>query len=123
MNVEGSNGIVTGSVSLNLNILDSTVSHSTQLGSSLTELTIGSVDVPLPIHTKVIPIDQAFADNLWSQSERTSYSIASKRTNIERALRDYANNKQAQIAPGKVLCKKTVHQYFTKIFEVAVIEY
>ena len=68
---------------------------STQLGS---KFTIGSVDVPLPIHVKVIPIDRAFADSLWSINEQPS--IGQKRTHLERALRDYAVNKNAQIAPG-----------------------
>ena len=100
LSVGGSNGIVSGSIALNLSVLDSTVSHSTQLGSSLTDLTIGTVDVPWPIHVKVIPIDRALADSLWSVNERSS--IGQKRTHLERALRDYAMNKQAQIAPGNV---------------------
>jgi hypothetical protein len=95
----GNYGVASGSVSLNLDVLDSTVSHNTQLGSSMTQLTIGTIDIPLPIHTKVIPIDQALADSLWAQNERTVIQL--KRGNLERALRDYATNKQAQIAPGK----------------------
>ena len=89
---------MSGSIALDLSVLDSTVSQSTQLGSSLTEFTIGSVDVPLPIHVKVIPIDRAFADSLWSINEQPS--IGQKRTHLERALRDYAMNKNAQISPG-----------------------
>ena len=91
---------MTGSIALSIGVLDSTVSHSTTLGSSLTELTIGTVDAPLPIHTKVILIDQALADNFWAVGERTS--IQQKRTNLERALREYASIKHAQIAPGNV---------------------
>ena len=96
----GSYGVASGSVSLNLDVLDSTVSHSTQLGASLTKLTIGTIDIPLPIHTKVIPIDQALADSLWPQNERTVMRL--KRSNLEKALTDYATNKQAVIASGKL---------------------
>jgi hypothetical protein len=98
----GSYGAASGSVSLDLDVLDSTVSHNTQLGSSMTQFTIGTIEIPLPIHTKVIPIDQALADSLWAENERTVIRL--KRGNLERALRDYATNKQAQIAPGKQAC-------------------
>ena len=100
--VEASGGgiIVSGSVSLNLDVLDRTVNHNTQLGTSMTHLTIGTIDVPLPIHTKIIPIDEALADSLWPQNERTV--IREKRNNLERALTDYAKNKLAGIASGKL---------------------
>ena len=66
----------------------------------MTQLTIGTIDIPLPIHTKVIPIDQALADSLWAENERTMIRV--KRSNLERALTDYATNKQAGIASGKL---------------------
>ena len=100
VSAEASSGVVSGSVSLNFDVLDHTVNHNTNLGTSLTSLTVGTEQIPLPIHTKVIPIDQALSDSLWAENERSS--IRQKRTNLERALRDYASNKQAQIAPGKV---------------------
>ena len=99
MSAAGSYGAVSGSISLDLDVLESTVNHRTTLGSSLTVLTIGSVDVPLPIHTQVIPINQSLADSFWSVGERPS--IQRKRANLERALREYASIKQARIAPGK----------------------
>ena len=103
LSAAGSNGVASGSIDLNLDVLESTVNHQTTLGRSLTVLTIGTVDVPLPIHTQVIPIDQALADSFWAVGERTS--IQQKRTNLERALEEYASIKQAQIAPGIVtLC-------------------
>ena len=96
----GSYVVASGSVSLNLDVLDRTVNHNTQLGTSLTQLTIGTRDIPLPIHTKVIPIDQALADSFWAQNERAMIRV--KRSNLEKALTDYATNKQAGIASGKL---------------------
>ena len=100
MEASGGGIKVSGSVSLNLDVLDRTVNHNTQLGTSMTHLTIGTIDVPLPIHTKIIPIDEALADSLWPQNERTI--IREKRNNLERALTDYAKNKIAGIASGKL---------------------
>ena len=59
---------------------------------------IGSEAEPFPIHTRVVPIIEALDDNLWAQNERAS--IQQKRTHMDRALRDYATNRRAQIAAG-----------------------
>ena len=98
MTVGGSYGGASGSISLDINALDRSVNQNTQIGQSLTEITIGSESVPLPIHTKVVPILQALADNLWNASERTS--IRQKKTHLRRALQRYASYKRAMIAQG-----------------------
>ena len=71
---------------------------SAEIGHSITNFTIGNESVPVPVHTKVIPIVEALADNLWDANEGTS--ICQKKTHILRALQDYASNKNAVIAPG-----------------------
>ena len=98
MTVGGSYGGASGAISLDINALDRSVNQNTQIGQSLTEFTIGSDSVPLPIHTKVVPILQALADNLWSASEQTS--IRQKKTHLRRALQGYASYKRAMIAQG-----------------------
>ena len=70
--VGGHYGGGSGSISLDINALDRSVNQNTQIGESLTEFPIGSESVPLPIHTKVVPIVEALADNLWNANERTS---------------------------------------------------
>ena len=87
-----------GTISCDIDTLDQSVNTSTKIGHSLTNFTIGNESVPLPVHTKVIPIVEALADNLWDASERTS--IREKKTHILRALQDYASNKNTVIAPG-----------------------
>ena len=65
---------------------------------SYTTSTVGSAAVPMPIHIKIVPISDALANNLWNTSERAM--IGQKKTHLTRALRDYAENKNAQIATG-----------------------
>ena len=98
MTVGGSYGGASGAISLDINALDQSVNQNTQIGQSLTEFTIGSESVPLPIHTKVVPIIEALVDNLWDASERTS--IRQKKTHLRTALQGYASYKRAVIAPG-----------------------
>ena len=88
-----------GSISLDISTLDRSVNHNTNIGHRLTEFTIGSVANPLPIHTEAVPIIQALSGNLWESNERAS--IQQKRMHLDRALRDYSMNKQAQIVDGK----------------------
>lgn len=95
----GEFGGVSGSVSLDINTLDQTVNENTNIGTSLTKFTIGTDDVPLPIYTKVVTIDEAMADTFWDESERST--ISQKRVHLEKALTDYATNKQAHISDGK----------------------
>ena len=107
MTVGGSYGGASGSISLDINALDRSVNQNTQIGQSLTEITIGSESVPLPIHTKVVPILQALADNLWNASERTS--IRQKKTHLRRALQGYASYKRAMIARGIAASLYMIH--------------
>ena len=101
LTVGGCYGRGTGSISLDINALDQSVNQNTQIGESLTEFTIGSESFPLPIHTKVVPIVEALADNLWNANEWTS--IRQKRTHLRRALQNYATYKRAAIAQGSCL--------------------
>lgn len=90
-----------GYVSLDINVLDHTVNQmqNTNIGRHFTRYTIGSEEVPLPIHTELVPIIEALADELWNEDERPM--IQQKKRHLNMALQDYARNKQAQIAGGK----------------------
>ena len=103
----GSYGGGSGSFSLDIDVLDQSVNQNTQIGQSLTEFTIGSESVPLPIHTKVVPIFEALVDNLWDASERTS--IRQKKTHLRTALQSYASYKRAVIAQGSC---SIIHDYW-----------
>ena len=98
MSAGGGYGGASGSVSLDINKLDESVNSNTNIGSSLTHFTIGTVDVPLPIHVKIAPIDQTLTDTFWDQNERSV--IRQKKTHMAKALTDYAENKRARIAAG-----------------------
>lgn len=87
-----------GSVSLDISVLDQSVNTNTHIGSSLIEITIGTDAQPVPIWTKIVPIVQALDDRLWASNERNI--IQQKKAHLDRALREYATNKNAEIAQG-----------------------
>ena len=97
--MSGGYGGASTSVSLDINALDQLVNQNTNIGTSLGEITIGSEDVPLPIHTKVVAIDEAMADSFWEDNERTV--MHQKRMHLKKALTDYTANKQAHVNEGK----------------------
>ena len=88
-----------GSVSLDIGVLDQSVNSNTHIGSSLIEITIGTDAQPVPIWTKIVPIIQALDDSLWASNE--SSSVRQKKAHLDRALREYATNRNARIARGK----------------------
>ena len=98
MSAGGGFGAASGSVSLDINKLDESVNSNTNIGNSLTHFTIGTVDVPLPIHVKLASIDQTLTDTFWDQNERSA--IRQKKTHMTKALTDYARNKRAHISAG-----------------------
>lgn len=85
-------------VSLSLAELNRRVNSNTHIGRHLMNVMIGTPDYPLPLHITAVPIHQALNDNLWTSNDLTS--IQQKRSNLQRALEDYASNKRAQIFPG-----------------------
>lgn len=87
-----------GSVSLDISVLDRSVNTNTHIGSSLIEITIGTDAQPVPIWTKIVPIVQVLDDRLWASNERNI--IQQKKAHLDRALREYATNKNAEIAQG-----------------------
>ena len=92
---------ISASLKLDVNVLDQTVNENTNIGESLTEFTIGSEHVPLPIHVKVVPITEAVGDIFWDKSELPK--VHQKRTHLEKALTDYADNKRAHVADGMLM--------------------
>ena len=98
MSAGGGYGGASGSVSLDINTLDESVNSNTNIGNSLTHFTIGTADVPLPIHVKLAAIDQTLTDTFWNQDERSV--IRDKKRHLAKALTDYATNKRAHISAG-----------------------
>lgn len=101
MTIGGGYGGASGSISLNIETLDETVSVNTRIGESLTSYEIGREDVPAPIKIKLVAIDEAMASSFWDDSERSE--IDQKRTYLCRALFNYANNKGAHIVDGRLM--------------------
>lgn len=99
MKAGGGYGGASASVSLDITALDQSVNENTNIGTSLREFTIGTDEVPLPIHTKVVTIDEAMADTFWEESERST--MRQKKIHLEKALTDYAANKRAHVNKGK----------------------
>ena len=92
---------VSGSISLNIETLDKTVDTNTRIGESLTQFKIGSEDVPMPIKIQLVTIDKVMASSFWDDSEWSE--INQKRTHLHRALLNYAANKEAHIADGRLM--------------------
>ena len=80
--------------------LEESINENTEIGNSLIQFTIGSRDVPYPIHTELVPIDEALADVFWDNSERDT--IRQKKIHLAKALTDYATNKGAVVPDGRV---------------------
>ena len=87
------------SVSLDLDTLDESVNENTEIGKSMISFTIGSEEVPYPIHTELVPIDEALADVFWNTNERNT--IRQKKAHLKKALTDYATNKGAVVSDGR----------------------
>ena len=92
-------GVGSASVSIDVDTLDETVNENTVIGESMRRFTIGSREVPYPIHTKQVPIIEALADIFWDNSERNM--IHQKKVHLDKALTDYATNKGAVVRDGR----------------------
>ncbi len=55
--------------------------------------TIGTQEVPLPIHVKVVPISIALNYHIWDEASLTV--IRRKLVHMKKALLDYPENKRA----------------------------
>ena len=87
------------SVSIDVNTLDQRVNQNTRIGRQMEGFTIGTQEVPLPIHVKVVPISIALNDHLWDEASLTV--IRRKKVHMKKALVDYPANKRARISAGK----------------------
>lgn len=101
MTIGGGYGGASGSISLNIETLDQSVNADTTIGESFTSYNIGRADVPAPIKIKLVAIDEAMASSFWNDSERDE--INQKRMHLCKALDDYAKNKGAHIADGRLM--------------------
>ena len=66
-------------------------------------INIGTQQVPLPLHVKVVPISIALNDHLWDEASLTV--IRRKKVHMKKALVDYPANKQARTGAGKYTIK------------------
>lgn len=97
--VGGGYGGATASVGLSLRDVNENIDQVASLGTSRRHFTIGSREVPLPIHLKLIPITKAL-DKIWWGGRRRK-KIAKKQRNLAKALRDYPRNVNASINEGR----------------------
>ena len=66
-------------------------------------INIGTQQVPLPLHVKVVPISIALNDHLWDEASLTV--IRRKKVHMKKALVDYPANKRARTGAGKYTIK------------------
>ena len=84
--------------------LNQNINQNTKLGKSVIKFTIGSRDVPLPIHLELVPITKAL-DKIWwgNLTEWKRDKIDQKQRNLAKALKDYPRNVHAKINKGMFL--------------------
>jgi len=89
--------VASGSVSIDINVLNEQVSQSTEFGSKQTTFNIGTEDIPLPIKMKMKPIyralEQVYWGNLPGGATYSSLRIATKKTHLEKAFSDYKSSR------------------------------
>ncbi|XP_064404273.1 uncharacterized protein LOC135349653 isoform X2 [Halichondria panicea] len=95
ISVSGSYGRGSGSVSIDINTLNQRVNQNTRFGRQMQLINIGTQQVPLPLHVKVVPISIALNDHLWDEASLTV--IRRKKVHMKKALVDYPANKRARI--------------------------
>ena len=102
--LSGRYGTFTASASFGMKNLNQNINQNTKLGESVTEFTIGSRDIPLPIHLELIPITKAL-DKIWwgNLTEWKRDKIDTKQRNLAKALKDYPKNVHAKINKGMFL--------------------
>lgn len=110
--MSGSYGRASGSVSVDINTLNQRVNENTNFRTNTQEFTIGSQNVPLPIHIKIVPISIALSDKLWSSPSLRVIRL--KKANMIKALNDYAANRQARIDAG-------IYDLFNLIFYLQAV--
>ena len=77
--------------------LNENIDENTKLGKKMTEFTIGSKAVPLPIHIELELLTKALDRNWWEESCWRNNNIDKKQQNLMKALKEY---------PGYVHAKK-----------------
>ena len=99
--VGGRYGAFRASASFSMKNLNENINHNTKLGKSLIKFTIGSRNVPLPIHIKLMPITKAL-DRIWwggfSGLRRDKINL--KQKNLAKAVKDYPRYVRAKINKG-----------------------
>ncbi len=98
MKVGAGFGKFSGSISIDVNTLNENINQNTAIGRETQVFTIGSREIPLPLHVKVVPITVALNDQLWAIASRNV--LRKKRANMIKALNDYPKNKNADIGAG-----------------------
>ena len=80
--------------------LNENIDENTKLGKKMTQFTIGSVAVPLPIHLELDLLTKALDKNWWGGDKGwRNNNIDKKEQNLMRALKEY---------PGYIHAKKNI---------------
>ena len=81
-------------------MVNEAITSSSELHKEVDVITMGSVQFPVPIKVRVKSIIYPIVEALFDANEWSS--IQQKRNNLDRALREYPENKQAGLSNGIV---------------------
>ena len=85
--------LASGSVSVNVDTLNERVTTNSMFGSELNTLTIGTMEIPLPIKMRLRPIYEALDEEYWTNlpagATYESLSIKKKMANLQMAFVEY----------------------------------
>ena len=101
--VGGGYGGATASVGFSIKDVNQNINQLANSRTSQQRFTIGSREVPLPIHLKLIPITKALDKIWWGARGWRRKRIAKKQRNLAKALRDYPRNVNASINEGNAI--------------------
>ena len=82
--------------------LNENIDQNTKLGKKMTQFTIGSKAVPLPIHLELELLTKTLDENWWGgESQWKKDKIDRKQQNLMRALKEYPKYVHAKKNTGR----------------------
>ena len=88
------------SAKFDISMVNEAISSSSELHKEVDIVTMGSKEFPVPIKVRVKPIISPIVEVLFDASEWSD--IEQKRSNLDRALREYPVNRQAGLSDGNI---------------------
>ena len=105
------------SAKFDISMVNEAISSSSELHKEVDIVTMGSKEFPVPIKVRVKPIISPIVEVLFDASEWSD--IEQKRTNLDRALREYPVNRQAGLSDGNInfFCSHMCFNWYTMLLK------